>query len=155
MILAIQAAKLKGGSWEKAEAVELISTQVPGEHGDARFDRCLIRRFRQAWHLQGSGQSGTIGFGKFFSMAAASLVSALGRRHSTCPFGSQIARLRRILHESYLQEGCAAWAILLPMFFLCRPSLRRAPSSQILSMWLRQHARVGWMVPTWRRRLLI
>ncbi|CAE7256040.1 unnamed protein product, partial [Symbiodinium sp. CCMP2456] len=70
-ILAIQAAKFKGGSWEKAEAIELVSTQ----------------KFRQAMSLRGAVTQDPMGFGAFFSAVVGSLAYSLrgDRDLSVCP----------------------------------------------------------------------
>ena len=82
-------------------------SEIPGKHRDAGPDKCLIRRFRQAWRLHDSDKSASAGFGRFFSVAAASLMSALGRKHSPCPLGFQIFRMRRLLHEFSLKDVCS------------------------------------------------
>ena len=62
---------MKGGSWEKAEAIELINPQ----------------------------KSLADGFGRFYSEVVAGLARALSGEHRSCPLGTHVHRLRHLLHE--------------------------------------------------------
>lgn len=78
-ILAIQAAKGKGGSWEKAEALELVNTHKnAGIIIDAGIDqRVRRRRFWEAWQRGGGSSSLEEGFDRFYLRSVVALSASL------------------------------------------------------------------------------
>ncbi|CAK9055594.1 Uncharacterized protein SCF082_LOCUS30033 [Durusdinium trenchii] len=71
-IIAIQSAKQKGGSWEKAEAVELIDTRNVG--------------LRKAWYRRGGRFDSQMPFDDFYGVATKALMEALQRGHDELGF---------------------------------------------------------------------
>lgn len=85
-ILAIQAAKTKGGSWEKAEAIE-----------HAGVDQCLSEGFRRAWYSLGGHLLGACTFQRYYSVMTKALTICLNQRGDAGSLHSCMWLLQRTL----------------------------------------------------------
>ena len=78
-ILTIQAAKQKGGTWEKAEACCWSATESPW----SAQDQSMKRRFRRSWYALSGASKERLGFSDFYGRTGHALVNVLNTHDSS------------------------------------------------------------------------